>query len=381
LANPLIGKSEETIISALQALLPPLSNCWGRPQQFVQESVPVLTEQLECSPADAGELAVNTYRQVSRLRNMQFRPLGKLTTLDYAYTRLVPTATDSPLRQGYLWLAYQIQKSAVEYLQTEEAQKAMSKLKQAIGENKVLFEGLVAGGEDDRSLTLEKVERIMTTMAEKVFGEDVPGLHPAALVGWAIEFAREEARAPKDHDLLHDSAEHLTEENRQLLALLEPVRKGELNEAYTRFARMNEQQKAKRFDQLRKALGKDIANLAVYAPQGFERFCIAMEALLFPYPASLEWLRSYLKPIYTNAAQSTVFDNCLTEPAVAQRYAKLMEEKSANLVMLELSRAFALAKLNRLESPEIVNFLDKLDLPKQFAWPATLAELKQRMRG
>ena len=44
--------------------------------------------------------------------------------------------------------------------------------------------------------------------------------------------------------------------------------------------------------------------------------------------------------------------------------------------MLELSKAFALSKLNRLVDPEEQNFLGSLDLNKEFKWPKSVAELK-----
>ena len=381
MANPLSGKSEATVLAAIQALLPTLTSCWGRPEAFVNQAAPVLGKELTALEGDMREFAASSYRQVVRLRNSQFRPFYQTGVLEQVYTRLVPTATDSPLRQGFLWLAFQAQHAAAEYAVSDEGKEMLKQLKYLVGENETIFAGLMGGEEDDRSLTLDKIERILYSMAEKIFGEGVPGMRPAALAGWLIEFSREEARSPRDTDLLSASDEHVTEDNRKILPLLEPVRRAELNEAFTRFVRMNEQQKARRFDQLRKTLRNDIKKVARYAPQGFERFCIAVEALLFPYPASIEWMRSYLKPIFTKAAQSSVFDNCVSEAAIAQRYDKLAEEKSANKVMLELSRAFALAKLNRLDTPDLVGFLSSLDLARTFSWPASLGELKQRLEA
>ena len=61
------------------------------------------------------------------------------------------------------------------------------------------------------------------------------------------------------------------------------------------------------------------------------------------------------------------------------RYAKIREEKGANPIMLELARAFALATLRVVQQESIQNFLVEVDLPKEFKWPASLADLKQHL--
>lgn len=376
--NVLAGQSDSAVIAGLQAVLPHLLEQWNNVDGFNKAAIPVLIDKLGLSD-EHGEkvksLAEQALRQVFRLRTMQFRSARNMALLDGVYTRLVTTATDSPTRQGFLWLAFQAQKASIEYLETEEGGKALSSLKKGVDGHKTLIANLTA---DKEKLTIDKIEKILTALGRKVLEDSVGAFQLSALAGSIVEWVRSEARGPPEKDLLSSDGK-VSEEDRLLTPLLEPVRQAEMNESYHRFLRMSDAEKRRRFDILRKTLHKHIKKVALHAPQGFEKFCMAVEGLLFPYPAAIEWMRSYLKPIYANAQQSSIFDNCLTEPAISQRYEKMIEEKSANLIMLELSMAFALSKLTKLDDPEQQAFISNLKLDKDFGWPKSLEELKSQM--
>lgn len=369
---------ESLVIKGLQALLPVILQHWGKPEAFREAAVPVLSEAMGLDAEQASKanaLAEQTLRQVTRIRAAQFRPYQSDEALDQAYTRLVPTATEAPVRQGFLWLAFQVQRSANEFLAGDRAKEALAKLKMAVDEQKALFGNLPL---DSPRLSLESVERILTVLAQKKVADVGGEFQYAVICGHLMEWARAEAREGEDRDLLAGGGATVTDDARLLTPLVPPVRHAALNEAHQRFLKLNDQAKSRRFDGLRKLLSGHVVNLAVAAPHGFEAFCLAVEALLCPYPAQLEWVRSYLKPLYTNAQQSTVFDNCLNEATISQRYQKLLEEKSANVTMLELSRAFALAKVSRLAGPEETEFLNQLNLRSEFNWPTSVEEIKAK---
>ncbi|HEX9844249.1 MAG TPA: hypothetical protein VGC20_15935, partial [bacterium] len=159
--------------------------------------------------------------------------------------------------------------------------------------------------------------------------------------------------------------------------LSEAVRQAELLEARQRFARLKNPERTRRYEVFRKVLVRLISKVAKFAVDGFEKFCTAVENEMFPYPAQIEWIRSFVKPVYGNAAQSSVFDACVTEQSVEARYQKLREEKSVNIVMLELGRALARSKFKAAEEEQKKNFLLELDLVKEFEWPASMDEFKR----
>ncbi len=372
----LADKPESMIIRAVQWLLTPLLSCWGDPQAFRRAGTPRFMREAGMPRSDAARavgVVDQAYRQATRVHAQQFRPLKSQAELEYAYTRLVPTVTDSPARQGFLWLAFQAQMKALEFLNSERGREAVSRLAKAVDDNRNVFFGLNVESE---GLTLAKIDRILVVLAGKVMDEKRDAFEKSICAGHIIEYARVTARSAPKEDLM---ASRQTPENRDLRMLtyiVEPVHKAELNEANLRFARINEVEKGRWFDRLRGYLNRNADKVSDAAPLGFENFCRTVESLIFPYPTQLEWIRAYLKPLYTNASQSSIFDNCLTEVSITQRYNKLVGESNSNNIMVELARAFALAKLTKMEEPGLTAFLDELNFREEFSWPGSLEELK-----
>jgi hypothetical protein len=218
----------------------------------------------------------------------------------------------------------------------------------------------------------------VASVAATVAGKQDTLFHHAALAGRLLEKARQVARMhPSKAQVPADFADN-SPEIRIVSALEDVTRKAELNEARARFTSLNEYQKGARYEALRKLMLKQIDQIAPYAPEGFDKFCQAVEAIAYPYPVPLEWVRVFLKPLFSNAQASSAFDKCRTEQSVQHRYAKIKEEKGANPIMLELARAFALANLRTAQQESIQVFLNEVDLVKEFKWPASLSDLKQQ---
>jgi len=366
---------EATTLRGLQALLPALREHWGDAEGFRSAALPVFIGETGLDRSHAAEVAGfldKANRQVARLRAAQFSALNDKGKLEFLYDRLVPTAADSPVRQGFLWLAFQAQKITIEFFDSEAGKKGLGEILAALEEQKELLEGLTA---EDSKITFPVLEKILTTVARKVIGDSSGKLLPVAAAARLIEWTRVESRKPPQEDLLATNLTSQAEQTLKLGLLVDPVRVADLNDAHQRFLRLSAQERTQRFNLLRRHLAKNIQAVARYSPLGFEKFCQAVEAHLFPYPTQLEWLRSYLKPIYTNAAQSAVFDNCMTEAAIKQRYEKLLEEKTANPVMLEMARAMAMATITRSEGAADRKFLDDLELEKEFGWPTSFAQV------
>lgn len=372
------GMPDHDILRGMQALLPSLKSCWGDLEAFLKAALPVYLAEIGLEKEMAGPAKTyleKTLRQVARLHATQFRVAPTKDDLEVLYQRLVPTATDSPTRQGYLWLAFQIHDATLSHFDSEAGKREIFQLTKAIEDNRQLFHGLLA---DAEKLSLTMVDKMLITFARKVLGAEAENFLYAGAAGILIEKIRIESRKPPRQDVLSEELADQSNESRRLSSLVEPVRAAELNEAHQRFLRMNDKDKTGRFGALRKMLNKLIKQVSVYAPLGFEKFCQGLESKLFPYPAQLEWMRSYLKPIYTNASQSSIYDNCVTETAINQRYQKLVEEKTSNPIMLELSKSIAMAKLNTSSNAEELKFLEELDLKAEFDWPVSFEELKAR---
>ena len=377
----LSGMTEATIVQALQSLLPSLLSNWNNPEGFRRAATPGFMREAGIPRADAAKAVAvvdQARRQVLRLRGVHFRPFTTDDDLEFAYTKIVPTSANSPTMQGSLWLAFQAQRSAISYLDAKEGAAAKLQVVKAVDDNKAVFQALASEAE---SLTLPQIERILVTIGRKVLDEKTGDFNLSVITGYIIETGRREARNKQDGGIMASEGGRLSEEVRMLATVIEPVHKAELNEASQRFMRLKDTEKAQRFDRLREYMNRHAQQVGKMAPAGYEKFCQAVESQLFPYPAQIEWMRSYLKPLYANAQQSSLFDNCLTEASIRQRYEKVMSEKNSNTSMVEMARAFALAKLSRLEDPGQRDFLERLDLREEFNWPGSLEELKAQQKA
>lgn len=371
------GKSTSVTIGGLQSLIDPLLAHWGDLDAFAKAGTPVFLEKAGLPEAQkdvATSFLKGAYRQVSRIRAIQFHTIWDAPALESAYTHLVPSTADSPIRQGCLWLSFRVHQAAIKLIQSEKGKLELMKFLKGVEENKPLFESLL---DEKVKLSLDGVGNLLKTLAQKAVGEKEGPFPPSVYAGYTLERARFEGRTLPEQDLIQGNRTTPLEEIRLMASLIEPVHLADLKEAQTRFARLDAAEKTDRFTQLRKTLLKFIVKVAPYAPLGFEKFCQALESLMFPYPQELDWIRGYLKPIFTNSAQSTVFDNCMNRVSIDQRFEKLRAERSANVVMLLLARAMALSKAS-LSSKEkdtsmlTLGFLDDLDLQAEFNWPESL---------
>lgn len=372
---------EATTVQALQSLLPAMLAHWNNPEGFRRAATPEFMGKTGIPRADAAKAVAvvdQALRQVVRMRNTHFRPFHTDDDLEFAYTKIVPTSADSPSMQGSLWLAFQVHKAAIDYLESVEGTLTKAEFVKIVDKNKAVFQAL---GQEAEGLTLAKIERILVTIGRKFLAEQTDNFALAAIAGYIIEFARREARRSGNENVLGSQAGRMSEELRMLATVIEPVHKAELNEANQRFMRLNSMDKGHRFDQLRNYLNRRAREIAKLAPPGFEKFCHAVESKLFPYPAQIEWMRTYLKPLYANAEQSSIFDNCISEPSIRQRYEKVMSEKTANATLIEIARAFAVAKLSHQVDPGEREFLEKLNLREEFNWPGSLRELKAQRKA
>lgn len=371
---------QATVVQALQSLLPAMLSHWDQPEAFHRAATPRFMHHAGISRTDAAKavaVVAQALKQVVRMHTTHFRPFANDDDLEYAYTRIVPSSADSPSMQGSLWLAFQAQKKAIDYLDSEEGKAAMATVVNAVFANKEVFKALGAGSE---GLTLAKIERILNTIARRALDDSASNFELTAIAGYIIELGRREARGKGREKALANRATRLNEELRMLATVIEPVHKAELNEANQRFMRLSAIEKGRRFDRLRQYLNRRAKEVGELAPRGFEKFCHAVENKLFPYPAQIEWMRSYLKPLYTNAEQSSIFDNCISEASIRQRYEKVMSEKNVNATLVEMARAFSQATADRLDDPAQREFLEQLNLRAEFNWPSTLAQLHAKGR-
>jgi len=374
----LAGKSRQLIMSAVKALHPVLLKAWGQPSRFRDAASAVLMQVLggeKSNPNEVGALAAQIYQMVAQIRSLHIRYLPTTTALQQVHKTLEPTFATAPIRQACLVLAVQMHQTALTYFATAEGEKAYQALIASLDSQRMAIAHKLA---ENENIVLDQVEAALASVASVVAGKQDTAFHHAALAGRLLEKSRQVARMhPSKSQVPADFADN-SPEIRIVSALEDATRRAELNEARARFTGLNEYQKGARYEGLRKLMLKQIDQIAPYAPEGFDKFCQAVEAIAYPYPAPLEWVRVFLKPLFTNAQQSSAFDKCRTEQSVQHRYGKIREEKGANPIMLELARAFALANLRTAQHESIQTFLSEVDLVKEFKWPASLADLKQR---
>jgi len=369
-------QNRDAVLRGIKALLSPIQEHWADTEAYGKAALEVLGRsgaQALSDPRHAAALAGQVYALVVRFRGLNFRPLDNLQALDTVYQKLAPNVAGNPVRDGSLWLAYRLHQSAINFLQAPEGRAALPKIYTALENRR---EEIGKALEEMEKPTLDGIEFYLVGVIRDAVGPGVGLFQLGALAGFVLERTREAARQMPNLDLL--PPEHLghSADARVVHFYTEWVRKAELEDARGRFSRLSEQARSTRYDVVRRELIRHIRELAPFAPAGFEKFCEAVEAKLFPYPAPMEWVRSFLRPIYSNASQSATFDNCMSVASVHQRYAKLKEEKSANIVMLELGRAFALAAFKAVQAESLRNFMKEIDLHAEFNWPTSLDELK-----
>jgi hypothetical protein len=381
MTEPLLaGKSRQLILSAVKSLHPVLLKTWGNASAFREAATGVLLQALgseKSNPNEVAALAEQIYQIVGQIRVLQLRHLQNVHQLTQAHKALEPTVAASPLRQASLLLAVQLQQTTINYLGSPEGERAYQALVAALEPQRMALSKRLL---ENEGLVLDQMESALMAIGATAVGKSEIPFHHAAQAGKLIEKARQLARLPPGHAESPADFGSNTPELRVVTALEEPVRRAELNEARARFTALNEYQKGARYDALRKLMLKHIDLIAPHAPEGFDKMCQAVEAIAYPYPAPLEWIRVFLKPLYTNAQQSSAFDKARTETSVQHRYQKLKTEKGVNPLMLELARSFALSNLKVAQSESIQQFINEIDLVSEFRWPSSLDELKQSLQ-
>ena len=376
----LASKPRQTTVRALRALMPPFLERWGDAQGFRELARPILLREggeAWSRPEEADALADQTYRAVARFRAVHFRPSDNLPSLEAVYKGLDPGAnstTANPVLNGALWLAYRLQGTALQYLVSPEGRTALTKAEASLAAPPMAWlRPLVAEGQTPG------LERIEAAIAARIVQEQGAGpnrFSAYALAGRIVEQGRAAARQPPQLPQPDAPPREPAPAERLAEALAEPVRAAELAEARARFAKLTPDETAKRFDAFKLQLLRMVTRVAPFAPAGFEPFCQAIEAVLFAYPAPLEWIRSFVKPVWTNASQSNLFEGPKTPELVDQRYQQLRTAKQGNPVLLELARAFALESTKAAEQEEATTFVKDLDLVAELHWPASLEDVK-----
>jgi len=375
----LINKPKPPIQRALRAVLAPLQDYWGDPSGFRVAATPTLVREAGSALANAKEamaLAQQAYRLVARLRASNFRPADTPVRADAIYKALEASANagiNSALTGSCLWLAHRMQTAALAYLRSTEGQIALAKIWDRLQSKKEALDKAAA----DDGITLEILETLLADVVPTLLGSVMGRFQRYALGGYLLERARAMARALPERPGAENTLPTQSAEDRSLGMIAPAAHAADLNEARQRFARLDADQSGKRFEAFKAQFAQVAAKAAPYAPQGFEKFCVAVEAMLFAYPAPLEWVRPFIKPVYANASQAAMFDDCVTPQAIRQRYETHRQTKQGSSVILELARAFAMSKVKVREVEKKQSFMLELDPVKEFGWPATLASVRE----
>lgn len=375
----LANKPRHTILRALRSLTPPLVQHWGDPLGFREAASAIV--QREGSGALTGQeadaLAEQVYRTVVRFRAVHFRPVENVPSLDAVFKGLDPgvnSPTANPLLNGGLWLAYRVQGNAIQYLSSQEGRTALTKAEGALGAPPMGWLRPLTG--ENQPVGLDRVEITVAERLIEALGTATGRFNLYALAGHILEQARMAARQPPQLAAPDVPPHELTPGERLSDALAAPVRSAELAEARARFAKLTPDEQTQRFEAFKLQLLRMTPQVAQFAPSGFEPFCEAMESILFPYPAALEWIRPFVKPVWTNASQSTLFEGRTTIELVNQRYQQLRKAKQGNPVLVELARAFAIERCRTAEQEQAQVFMKDLDVAGEFGWPTSLEDVR-----
>ena len=278
---------------------------------------------------------------------------------------------------GGLWLAYRLQALAIAFLNSPEGKAALAKAETILGVPP--YPWLKAMGSETQPAPMDRIESVLAERLVETIGVQTGRFNLYAVAGHLLEQARAAARRPPQATLPDGPLREPTPGERLADALAEPVRNAELAEARARFAKLSPDETAKRFEVFKLQLLRLTAQVAPSAPLGFEPFCQLLESILYPYPNPLEWIRPFVKPVWTNASQSPLFQGRNTPDLVNQRYEQLRKTKQGNPVVVELARAFAMELCRAEEQPaEAQSFLEKLDLVSEFGWPSTVEDMRNQ---
>ncbi len=376
------SKPRQSILRALRALMPALQAKLGDPAGFRDVAAPILLRESENALTEVEEvdlLADQVHRAVTRLRAIHFRRLETQQALDAAFKGLEPslnTRTANPILSAGLWLAHRVQGAAIAFLDSKDGQQALAKAETFFGTPP--FPWLRALSAENQPTSLDRIEQVLAERLALVFGAELNPISLYAIAGHLLERARGAARQPPLLALPDAPPKEATAAERLMDALAAPVREAELAEAHARFAKLTTDETAKRFERFKQQLLRAIPQVAQYAPLGMDPFSQALESVLYPYPAQLEWIRSFVKPVWTNANQSTAFQGRTTPELINQRYEHLRKTKQGNPIIIEMARAFALDLCRTAEQELPSSFVEDLDLVAEFGWPTTVDEMRRQ---
>ena len=369
------GLSTASALETLRSLLEPLREFWGDADGFVPAAAPVLAKGLE-KPVSSdmhGPLR-EFYQQVMRFRALYFRPISDGKALEALHRKMDAKAAhqQKTVQQGALWLAMRIQQAMQEFLGSTHGKEVIGNLHRSVQENRrVLFTRLG----DPETITMARVNGAVTAYVREVMGEGLSRVETAALSGYLVEALRAASRNLPDLNLTDDEAPEQSE-FADLTALLgDVVHQAEVNDAKQRFNNLPPEEKTRRFEEFPKSLRPHIRRVAPYAVKGFEGFCQAVECVLYPYPAPMEFIRNFARPIFNHGRQSTLFGDVTTQAGVKQRYIQLAEAGKINKLVLEIAFAIAMGSFRRSIEKTTRAFLLDLRLDEEFGWPTNISAL------
>jgi hypothetical protein len=379
--QPLVSsKPRPQVLRALRALTPPLQEKWGDQLGFREAASPIILREgggAFATMAEADSLADLVMRTVQRLRAAHFRPVESQQALDAVFKALDPgvnSTTANPVVNGSLWLAYRIQGAVVTYLNSSEGKATLIKAETFLCTPP--FNWLKALSTDTQPASLDRIEMAMAERLLEHLGSGASRFNVYAIVGHLLEQGRMAARQPPQLSLPDAAPRQQTPAERLMDALTEPVRNAELAEARMRFSKLAPEDSTRRFEEFKLQFLRMVGQVAQFATLGFEPFCQAIESVLYAYPTQMEWIRPFIKPVWTNASQSTLFEGRNTVELVNQRYQQMRKAKQGNPVLVELARAFAIERCQFAQQEQANAFLKDLDLVAEFQWPNSAEEMR-----
>ena len=377
----MVGKPQSVAIGVMRALIEPMLAHWGRTDEYIREGMEILGREgggalydEKKSPAQLEALL----HKVTRAWATYFRPIQNPVQLEHLHRELDQNAAKIPstYQQGVLWLAHRLQGAAIEYLNSPSgADHRAQVLSTIVTRGAALAKPLIIS----EQLTLGQIEEVLVRFARAELPGALGGFQLLVLAGHLLESVRAATRkAP-----VLDGGEEEPEDNQGIGALLSvlsgPVRVGEVNEARMRYTRLDDGEKQRRYNDFRLKMLRIVKTVAPFATMGFDEFCLAIEASLFPYPEMVEYIRTFARAIHDNGAKSTIFDGIQTRQAVEQRYENLAGSRQVNLIVLEVAKAFAMAAFRRSALEGKKAYLREVNLKEEFGWPGSISDLLEQL--
>ncbi|MDH4122173.1 MAG: hypothetical protein OEV94_10750 [Deltaproteobacteria bacterium] len=366
----LAGKNKETIQRLMQGVMPVLQETWGNPGRFQEKAVEALDKAAPSllSEMEAVTLSGPLAQSVYHLLDVHFRAASSTPELNALQVKLGASMV-SPFRQGCLWLAVKLRQAQLVYL-SGEGKGALTRLAAGLQKNLDNLPPELRGLEPT---TLARLESKLADVTLQILGQALGRFSAATLAGRLLEMARGQARIAPAAGAAEATAP--SGYGALLARLGDAVVKAETAQAQFRFSHLDENGRKTLANKMRQAMGQQLPPLLALAPEGFETFCRGVEAVVFPYPEQVEFIRGFLKTLYTTAKQAAWFNDCPTQASIVQQYRKLAETKTINPLTLALARTFATHSLAGGGLTQASLDVFSLDLVGEFHWPRTVEDL------